>query len=84
MNLTVKRLKAVSHAALTSAPSHSEWQAAKQDLGATFGTKKAQAAQRARERNIVAVDAMSNDVVARVMEGIDKAGESLLTNGTCR
>jgi DNA-directed RNA polymerase I subunit RPA49 len=50
-------------------------------LGETFGTKKAQAAIRAQERNRVDVDAMRG-VAAHLQERIQENTESLPTLGT--
>ncbi|KAK7055446.1 Rpa49 subunit specific to nuclear RNA polymerase I [Favolaschia claudopus] len=55
-----------------------EYLKARTALGETFGTKKAKAAIRARERNRVDVGAMEG-VMDHVMAGIDKAADGLMT-----
>ncbi|KAJ7854941.1 Rpa49 subunit specific to nuclear RNA polymerase I [Mycena olivaceomarginata] len=72
---TVKALKSIEPA---PAPSALEYLKAKTALGETFGTKKAKAAIRAKERNRVDVGAMEG-VMDFVMAGIDKAAEGLMT-----
>ncbi|KAL1745327.1 RNA polymerase I associated factor, A49-like protein [Schizophyllum fasciatum] len=72
---TVKALKSIPPA---PAPSARAWREARNNLGETFGTKKAKAAIRAQERNKVDVGAMEG-VMGHVMEGIDKGAENLLT-----
>ncbi|KAJ7222363.1 Rpa49 subunit specific to nuclear RNA polymerase I [Mycena pura] len=72
---TVKALKSIEPA---PAPSALEYFQARTALGETFGTKKAKAAIRARERNRVDVGAMEG-VMDFVMAGIDKAAEGLMT-----
>nr|GAT56042.1 Rpa49 subunit specific to nuclear RNA polymerase I [Mycena chlorophos] len=72
---TVKALKSIPPA---PAPSATEYFKAKTALGETFGTKKAKAAIRARERNVVDVGAMEG-TIDFVMAGIDKAAEGLMT-----
>jgi DNA-directed RNA polymerase I subunit RPA49 len=74
---TVKALKSIEPA---PAPSALEYLKAKTALGETFGTKKAKAAIRAKERNRVDVGAMEG-VMDFVMAGIDKAAEGLMTTG---
>ncbi|KAJ7631990.1 Rpa49 subunit specific to nuclear RNA polymerase I [Mycena polygramma] len=73
---TVKALKSIEPA---PAPSAVEYFQARTALGETFGTKKAKAAIRARERNRVDVGAMEG-VMDFVMAGIDKAAEGLMTS----
>ena len=51
------------------------------NLGETFGTKKAKAAIRARERNRVDIDAMKN-VAGHLQDTIMQNTESLPTAGT--
>ena len=70
---TVKALKSVPPA---PAPTARAFREARNNLGETFGTKKAKAA-----RNKVDVGAMEG-VIGHVMEGIDKGAENLLTKGT--
>ncbi|KAF7326675.1 Rpa49 subunit specific to nuclear RNA polymerase I [Mycena venus] len=72
---TVKALKSIEPA---PAPSALEYMKAKTALGETFGTKKAKAAIRAKERNRVDVGAMEG-VMDFVMAGIDKAAGGLMT-----
>ncbi|KAJ7153500.1 Rpa49 subunit specific to nuclear RNA polymerase I [Mycena crocata] len=71
----VKALKSIEPSA---APSATEYFQARTALGETFGTKKAKAAIRARERNRVDVSAMEG-VMDFVMAGIDKGAEGLMT-----
>ena len=75
---TVKALKSIPPA---PAPTARAFREARNNLGETFGTKKAKAAIRAQERNKVDVGAMEG-VMGHVMEGIDKGAENLLTKGT--
>ncbi|THU93400.1 RNA polymerase I associated factor, A49-like protein [Dendrothele bispora CBS 962.96] len=75
LSRTVKNLKAIPPA---PAPSAAAYREARTALGETFGTKKAQAAIRAQERNRVDVDAMKG-AIPFVMDGIDKGAEGLLT-----
>ncbi|KAJ7160998.1 Rpa49 subunit specific to nuclear RNA polymerase I [Mycena filopes] len=75
LSRTVKALKSIE---LAPAPSATEYYKARNDLGETFGTKKAKLAIRARERNRVDVGAMEG-VMDFVMAGIDKAAEGLMT-----
>ncbi|KAJ7452107.1 Rpa49 subunit specific to nuclear RNA polymerase I [Mycena galericulata] len=75
LSRTVKALKSIEPSA---APSATEYFQAKTALGETFGTKKAKAAIRARERNRVDVSAMEG-VMDFVMAGIDKAAGGLMT-----
>ncbi|KAJ7730703.1 Rpa49 subunit specific to nuclear RNA polymerase I [Mycena maculata] len=75
LSRTVKALKSIEPSA---APSAVEYFQAKTALGETFGTKKAKAAIRARERNRVDLGAMEG-VMDFVMAGIDKAAEGLMT-----
>ncbi|KAF7373579.1 Rpa49 subunit specific to nuclear RNA polymerase I [Mycena sanguinolenta] len=72
---TVKALKSIEPA---PAPSALEYLKAKTALGETFGTKKAKAAIRARERNRVDIGAMEG-VMDFVMAGIDNASGGLMT-----
>ncbi|KAJ7270699.1 Rpa49 subunit specific to nuclear RNA polymerase I [Mycena haematopus] len=72
---TVKALKSIEP---SPAPSALEYLKAKTTLGETFGTKKAKAAIRAKERNRVDIGAMEG-VMDFVMAGIDKAAEGLMT-----
>ncbi|KAF8192678.1 Rpa49 subunit specific to nuclear RNA polymerase I [Mycena galopus ATCC 62051] len=72
---TVKALKSIEPA---PAPSAVEYLKAKTALGETFGTKKAKAAIRARERNRVDIGAMEG-VMDFVMAGIDEAAGGLMT-----
>ncbi|KAF8225355.1 Rpa49 subunit specific to nuclear RNA polymerase I [Tricholoma matsutake] len=72
---TVKALKSITP---TSAPSALQSREAKNALGETFGTKKAKANIRARERNRVDVSAMEG-VMGFVMDGIDKGAVGLPT-----
>ncbi|TRM63299.1 RNA polymerase I associated factor, A49-like protein [Schizophyllum amplum] len=72
---TVKALKSIPPA---PAPTARAWREARNNLGETFGTKKAKAAIRAQERNKVDVGAMEG-VMDHVMQGIDKGAENLLT-----
>ncbi|KAJ7271024.1 Rpa49 subunit specific to nuclear RNA polymerase I [Mycena rebaudengoi] len=72
---TVKALKSIEP---QGAPSASEYFQARTALGETFGTKKAKAAIRARERNRVDVGAMEG-VMDFVMAGIDKGAGGLMT-----
>ncbi|KAJ7456919.1 Rpa49 subunit specific to nuclear RNA polymerase I [Mycena latifolia] len=72
---TVKALKSIEP---SLAPSAVEYFQARTALGETFGTKKAKAAIRTRERNRVDVSAMEG-VMDFVMAGIDKAAEGLMT-----
>ncbi|KAL1673243.1 RNA polymerase I associated factor, A49-like protein [Schizophyllum commune] len=72
---TVKALKSIPPA---PAPTARAFREARNNLGETFGTKKAKAAIRAQERNKVDVGAMEG-VMGHVMEGIDKGAENLLT-----
>lgn len=74
---TVKALKSIPPSA---EPSALEYLQARTALGETFGTKKAQAAIRARERNRVDVRAMEG-VMGFVMDGIEKGAEGLMTMG---
>lgn len=74
---TVKALKSITP---TSAPSALQSREAKNALGETFGTKKAKANIRARERNRVDVSAMEG-VMGFVMDGIDKGAVGLPTQG---
>jgi hypothetical protein len=74
---TVKALKSIEPSA---APSALAYQEARTALGETFGTKKAQAAIRARERNKIDVSAMQG-VMEHVVEGIERAAEALPTKG---
>ncbi|KAJ6578859.1 Rpa49 subunit specific to nuclear RNA polymerase I [Mycena vulgaris] len=75
LSYTVKALKSIEP---SPAPSALEYFKARTALGETFGTKKAKAAIRARERNRVDVSAMEG-VMDFVMAGIDKAAEGLMT-----
>lgn len=72
---TVKALKSIEP---SPAPSAVEYFQARTALGETFGTKKAKAAIRARERNRVDVSAMEG-VMDFVMAGIDKGAGGLMT-----
>ncbi|KAF7297265.1 Rpa49 subunit specific to nuclear RNA polymerase I [Mycena indigotica] len=72
---TVKALKSIPPA---PEPSAMEYFKAKTVLGETFGTKKAKAAIKARERNVVDVGAMEGSI-GFVMAGIDKGAEGLMT-----
>ncbi|KAJ7146127.1 Rpa49 subunit specific to nuclear RNA polymerase I [Mycena epipterygia] len=75
LSRTVKALKSIEP---SPAPSAVEYFQARTALGETFGTKKAKAAIRARERNRVDVSAMEG-VMDFVQAGIDKGAEGLLT-----
>ncbi|KAJ7756279.1 Rpa49 subunit specific to nuclear RNA polymerase I [Mycena metata] len=75
LSRTVKALKSIE---LAPAPTTTEYYKARNALGETFGTKKAKAQIRARERNRVDVGAMEG-VMDFVMAGIDKAAEGLMT-----
>ncbi|KAJ7619410.1 Rpa49 subunit specific to nuclear RNA polymerase I [Roridomyces roridus] len=75
LSRTVKALKSIEPSA---APSATEYFQAKTALGETFGTKKAKAAIRARERNRVDISAMEG-TMDFVMAGIDKAAQGLMT-----
>lgn len=77
-HILYRQVKALKSITPSPAPSALEWQAARTNLGETFGTKKAKAAIRARERNQVDVGAMK-DVMDYVMDGIDKAAVNLPT-----
>ncbi|KAJ7701546.1 RNA polymerase I associated factor, A49-like protein [Mycena rosella] len=72
------RVKALKSIEPSPAPSAVEYFQARTALGETFGTKKAKAAIRARERNRVDVSAMEG-VMDFVMAGIDKGAEGLMT-----
>jgi len=72
---TVKALKSIPPAL---APTASQFREARDALGETFGTKKAKANIRARERNRVDVGAMEG-VMDFVMDGIDKGAIGLPT-----
>ena len=76
---TVKALKSILP---TPAPTALQFREARDALGETFGTKKAKANIRARERNRVDVSAMEG-VMDFVMDGIDKGAVGLPTQGTC-
>lgn len=75
---TVKALKPKKEA-LQGSPD--DYFLAKNSLGETFGSKKAQAAIRQRARNKVDVTAMEG-VVGHLMDGIEKGSEGLMTKGT--
>ncbi|KAJ6554545.1 Rpa49 subunit specific to nuclear RNA polymerase I [Mycena capillaripes] len=72
---TVKALKSIEPA---PAPAAVDYFQARTALGETFGTKKAQAAIRSRERNRIDVSAMEG-VMDFVMAGIDKVADGLMT-----
>jgi len=74
---TVKALKSIPPA---PAPTALQFREARNTLGETFGTKKAKANIRARERNRVDVSAMEG-VMDFVMDGIDKGAVGLPTQG---
>lgn len=74
---TVKALKSLPS---STAPSKVVYQAAKNTLGETFGTKKQKASIKAQERNKIDVGAMEG-VIGYVMDSIDKGAENLLTAG---
>ena len=76
MTLQVKRLKAVQTTPITVAPNFE----ARNALGAAFGTKKAQAAIRARERNKIDVDAMQT-VTGNLQSTIEGNTTNLPTQG---
>ena len=76
---TVKKLKSIPPAPAPT-PSAFEYKNARTLLGETFGSKKAKAAIRARERNRIDVGAMEG-VMDFVMEGIEKATSGLPTKG---
>jgi DNA-directed RNA polymerase I subunit RPA49 len=78
---TVKKLKSIPPAP-DPTPSAYEYKKARTLLGETFGTKKAKAAIRARERNRIDVGAMEG-VMDFVMEGIEKATSGMPTKGIC-
>ncbi|KIK09570.1 hypothetical protein K443DRAFT_390225 [Laccaria amethystina LaAM-08-1] len=72
---TVKALKSIPPAA---APSKTQFHEARAALGETFGTKKAKAAIKAQERNVVDVGAMEG-VMGYVMDSIDKGAGGLMS-----
>lgn len=76
---TVKALKSILPA---PAPSALQYLEARNALGEIFGTKKAKASIRARERNRVDVSAMEG-VMDFVMDVIDKGAVGLPTQGPC-
>ena len=63
-------------------PGETERLQARNALGATFGTKKAQAAIRAYERNKVDVSAMEH-VAGALQDRIDEGTENLPSKGAC-
>lgn len=75
---TVKALKSIPPAA---APSKTQFREARAALGETFGTKKAKAAIKAQERNVVDVGAMEG-VMGYVMDSIDKGAGGLMSTGS--
>jgi DNA-directed RNA polymerase I subunit RPA49 len=75
---TVKALKSIPPAA---APSKTQFHEARAALGETFGTKKAKAAIKAQERNVVDVGAMEG-VMGYVMDSIDKGAGGLMSTGS--
>lgn len=75
-------MKALKSIPPTPAPTALQFREARDALGETFGTKKAKANIRARERNRVDVSAMEG-VMDFVMDGIDKGAVGLPTQGTC-
>jgi DNA-directed RNA polymerase I subunit RPA49 len=74
----VKALKSIGAAPVTT----QERVAARAALGESFGTKKAQAAIRAAERNKVDVVVMEN-VLGHLVDRIGKNTAALPTRGTC-
>jgi A49-like RNA polymerase I associated factor len=62
-------------------PTAQEWRAARTALGESFGTKKAQAATKAAERNKVDVAAMEG-VIEHIVDSIEKNTEALPPQGT--
>jgi DNA-directed RNA polymerase I subunit RPA49 len=76
LTLHVKRLQATEPTPFTVAQNIE----ARNALGATFGTKKAQAAIRARERNKIDVDAMKT-VAGNLQSTIEGNTTNLPTQG---
>ena len=81
LHILTRQVKALKHLK-SIAPTAAERLQARNALGETFGTKKAQAAIRAYERNKVDVSAMEN-VAGMLQDRIEEGTENLPTKGTC-
>jgi DNA-directed RNA polymerase I subunit RPA49 len=79
LHLLTRRVKALK-CDVQEESSALQWQEARAALGVTFGTKKAKASIRARERNRVDVAAMES-AVGHLQDRIEMNTESLPTKG---